>query len=140
MGQRAGCAPGVIGWTRTEATTATSPSFAAAPVVLTLTRDEANTLHKLIDAGIKGGGGTCAPPAADARDRALAFCKGRQPAKASGAVKPSGAGGGDILVAFSHDPALLDALVRCGEALGMTRVPLDVDPLGVRAVEGAGSA
>lgn len=34
----------------------TSPALAETPIVLKLTRDEAQTLHKLLDAGVKGGG------------------------------------------------------------------------------------
>lgn len=34
----------------------TYPALAQSPIVLTLTRDDANVIHNLIDAGIKGGG------------------------------------------------------------------------------------
>jgi phosphomevalonate kinase len=54
------------------------------------------------------------------------------------AVKPSGAGGGDIVIALTHDPSALDTLAGRTQSLGVRRLGIGIDPDGVR-VEG-GSA
>lgn len=48
---------------------------------------------------------------------------------AGGAAKPSGAGGGDVVVAFSSDPQLG---TRLAERTGARRVDLRIDPVGLR--------
>jgi phosphomevalonate kinase len=64
----------------------------------------------------------------------------RQLAAAAGplgvAVKPSGAGGGDIVLAVAQDADALDAVARLGEPLGFARLDLAVDLHGVRVLEG----
>lgn len=57
-------------------------------------------------------------------------------AHASGAVyKPSGAGGGDIGVAFGCDPNGLERMARDAADAGYPTLAIDVDPLGVDVLE-----
>lgn len=52
----------------------------------------------------------------------------RRAQEVGAAAKPSGAGGGDVVVGFSRDPELGQAL---GQALGLRAVELQIDPLGL---------
>lgn len=57
-------------------------------------------------------------------------------AHAAGAVyKPSGAGGGDIGVAFGVDPEGLSRMARDAAGAGYPTLTIDVDPLGVEVLE-----
>lgn len=49
------------------------------------------------------------------------------------AMKPSGAGGGDIVLLVAKDHATLDTATAQGETLGWTRLELSIDARGVRA-------
>jgi phosphomevalonate kinase len=50
-----------------------------------------------------------------------------------GACKPSGAGGGDVAVAFARDADTLAAVTEAARAEGFAVVPLAIDPRGVAA-------
>jgi mevalonate kinase len=49
-----------------------------------------------------------------------------------GAAKPTGAGGGDQILAAFASPGAADAFATDVRARGMTLVPADVDPAGAR--------
>ena len=52
------------------------------------------------------------------------------------AIKPSGAGGGDIVLAVAHDRAVLDAVIERSRAHGFVPLALSIDSRGARVVEG----
>lgn len=52
------------------------------------------------------------------------------------AIKPSGAGGGDIVVAVAKDSGVLDEVVRRGHASGFVPLALEIDRGGARIAEG----
>lgn len=53
----------------------------------------------------------------------------RYAGEANAAAKPSGAGGGDVMILFSRDPALADEIA---EKTGARRVALAIDPAGLK--------
>jgi phosphomevalonate kinase len=53
-----------------------------------------------------------------------------------GAIKPSGAGGGDIVFATAHDATALDAVIRAGREHGFVPLDLTIDPHGARTIAG----
>ncbi len=81
--------------------------------------------------GLQGLGETLEAPIVSGPHRRLSVL-----AHASGAVyKPSGAGGGDIGVAFGDDPDGLDRMARSAAEAGFPTLTIDVDPLGVEVLE-----
>jgi len=53
------------------------------------------------------------------------------------AVKPSGAGGGDVVVAFAHDAEALARVCSRAEQHGWMRIAVGIDPRGASVDEGA---
>jgi phosphomevalonate kinase len=53
-----------------------------------------------------------------------------------GAIKPSGAGGGDIVFAVAQDRSALDAVIRAGREKGFVPLDLAIDPKGARTIAG----
>ena len=51
-------------------------------------------------------------------------------------IKPSGAGGGDIVLAVAHDPSVLDRVVEASRASGFVPLALNIDRGGARIIEG----
>ncbi|MEI8254271.1 MAG: hypothetical protein WCJ30_01215 [Deltaproteobacteria bacterium] len=51
-------------------------------------------------------------------------------------IKPSGAGGGDIVLAVAHDEEVMDNVVRRATTLGFVPLTLQIDRGGARIVEG----
>ncbi len=53
------------------------------------------------------------------------------------AVKPSGAGGGDVVVAFAHDAEALERVCTRAGQYGLTRLSVGIDPRGATVEQGA---
>ncbi len=51
-------------------------------------------------------------------------------------IKPSGAGGGDIVLAVAHDEGVMDGVVRRALPLGFVALALEIDRDGARIVDG----